>query len=78
MTDRIILNIEDWSNATLAVRAARYLIDNPDKPDCLLEYGDSNSPPRMWAKRGKSRDDKIGMALIFWCVAVGIAVTLFK
>lgn len=54
MTDRIILNIEDWSNATLAVRAARYLIDNPEKPDCLLEYGDSNNAPRMWAKRGKS------------------------
>lgn len=54
MTDRIILNIEDWSNATLAVRAARYLIDNPDKADCLLEYGDSDNPPRMWARRGKS------------------------
>jgi len=53
MADRVILNIEDWSNATLAVRAARYLIDNPKKPDCLLEYGDSNDPPRMWAKRGK-------------------------
>ncbi|WDA36386.1 hypothetical protein [Sphingobium sp. YC-XJ3] len=53
MTDRIILNIEDWGNATLAVRAARYLIDNPEKPDCLLEF-ESSSSPRMWAKRGKS------------------------
>ena len=53
MTDRIILNIEDWSNATLAVRAARFLIDNPERTDCLLEYGDSKDPPRMWAKRGK-------------------------
>lgn len=54
MADRIILNIEDWSNATLAVRAARYLIDNPDKSDCLLEYAYGGNPPRMWAKRGKS------------------------
>lgn len=54
MADRIILNIEDWSNATLAVRAARYMLDNPEKPDALLEYGDSNNPPRFWAKRGKS------------------------
>ncbi|EQA96884.1 hypothetical protein [Sphingobium baderi] len=53
MADRIILNIEDWSNATLAVRAARYLIDNPEKSDCLLEYGDSSRPPSFWAKRGK-------------------------
>ena len=54
MADRIILNIEDWSNATLAVRAARYMLDNPEKPDALLEYGDSNNPPSFWAKRGKS------------------------
>ena len=54
MTDRVILNIQNWDNAVLATRAARHLIDNPDKSDCMLEFAIGESPPRMWAKRGKS------------------------
>ena len=55
MGNRIILNIENWDNALLATRAARHLIDNPDKPECLLEFKglDGGTMAMMWAKRGK-------------------------
>ena len=45
MTDRIILNIEDWSNAMLAVRAARYLIDNRWHEDQLGSVAASSFTP---------------------------------
>jgi hypothetical protein len=49
---RLILNINGTENAYLALRAARYLIDNPNSANALLDYGDGQV--LMWAKRNKS------------------------
>ena len=50
---RIILNV-CRDGAALGSRAACYLIDNPEKADALLEYGEGNDPPRYWVRRAKS------------------------
>ena len=51
MSEKIILNVDQRSNAMLAYRAAMHLLDHPEKADALLDYGDGHA--RMWAKRGK-------------------------
>lgn len=54
MTDRhrIILNIKNMENVTLAARAARYLIDKPESTDALLDYGDGQV--LIYARRNKA------------------------
>jgi hypothetical protein len=52
---RVILNLADGlKNDILALRAARWLMDHPDRSDAILQYGDSNDPPTMYAKRNKA------------------------
>lgn len=48
---RIILNVKNMENGLLSYRAARHLIDNPDKIDAVLEYGEGIAT--MYVKRGK-------------------------
>ena len=50
---RIILHIKDGSDGILALRAARHLIANPEKPDALMQYG-GNGGPIVWARRNKA------------------------
>lgn len=52
VSERIILHLINDSGI-LAIRAARHLLEQPEKDDALLEYGDSNDPPTFYAKRNK-------------------------
>lgn len=52
---RIIINLKEGSEQYgLAMRAARYMVERPDKQDALLDYGDSNHPPRFYVRRNKA------------------------
>lgn len=51
MSERIILHLINDSG-TLAVRAARYLMERPERKDAMLSYGDSNDAPAFYVKRG--------------------------
>ena len=53
---KLILHIRDGSDGMLALRAARHLIDHPDKADALLEYSglDGRVMGTVWVKRGKA------------------------
>jgi len=48
--DKIILNIKDVGNIVLAARAAKYLLDRPERIDALVEYGDTH---RYYVKQNK-------------------------
>lgn len=50
---KIILHIKDDSDGTLALRAARYLVENPEKPDVILQYGGEGGPV-CFARRNKT------------------------
>jgi hypothetical protein len=50
---KLILRLRDGSDGILALRAARHLIDNPEKCDALLQYG-GDGGPQVWARRNKS------------------------
>ncbi|MFD1104254.1 hypothetical protein [Sphingobium olei] len=51
MSEKIILNVDQRDNAMLALRAATYLLEHPEKADAVLDYGDGHAA--MWARRGK-------------------------
>ncbi len=50
---KLILRINDGSDGILALRAARHLIDNPEKPDAILQYG-GDGGPTVWVRRNKA------------------------
>ena len=50
---KIILHLKDGSDGILALRAARHLIDNPEKPDVLLQFGEDGGPI-VWGRRNKA------------------------
>ena len=50
---KLILHIKDGSDGILALRAARHLIDHPEKADAVLQYG-GDAGTEVWARRNKA------------------------
>jgi len=51
---KIILNLKDDDNIILASRAGRYLIENADKKDALLMYGEAPVLASFYVVRNKA------------------------
>ena len=49
---KVILHLKPDSDGILALRAARHLIDNPEKRDAILQYGEGG--PVVFARRNKA------------------------
>lgn len=49
---KLILNTKDNTNLILASRAADYLVNNPEKQDAILVYGDDVAT--FYVKRNKA------------------------
>ena len=50
---KLILHLKKDSDGILALRAATHLVQNPDKKDCIMQYGGEGGP-LVFARRNKA------------------------
>lgn len=51
---KLILNIKNPENCLLAARAGKFLMENDDRHDALLEYGDNPRHGLFYVIRNKA------------------------